>query len=88
MAGLPEGKLMQRMDGPCVVHSPFNEEAEGTDGFIGHQAVVGGVWGGTELFWLQQQLQHVWEVREQEGKVVLVIPVLRGRKIKTRWILT
>lgn len=43
MAGLPEGKLMQRMDGPCVVHSPFNEEAEGTDGFVGHQAVVGGV---------------------------------------------
>lgn len=83
MTGLPEGKLVQRMDGPRALHSPFNEKAEGTDGFVRHQTVAGGVGGDAELLRLQQQFQHVREVGEQEGKVVLVVPVLREQKTKS-----
>lgn len=73
---------MQRIDGPRAIHSPFDEKAQGTDSFTRHQAVAGGVGGGAELLRLQQQFQHVREVGEQEGMVVLVVPVLRGQKNK------
>lgn len=80
MTGLPEGKLVQRMDRPGFVHGPFNKKAEGTDGFIGHQATVGGMGGGSELLRLQQQFQHIREVALHEGAVVLIVPVLSGQK--------
>lgn len=80
MTGLPEGKLLQRMDHPGFVHRPFNEKAEGTDSFVGHQATVGGMGGGSELLRLQQQLQHIREVALHKGTVVLIVPVLGRHK--------
>lgn len=83
MTGLPEGKLMQRTDCPGFFHGPFNKKAEGTDSFVGHQATVGGMGGGSELLWLQQQFQHIREVALHKGTVVLIIPVL-GRQKNTQ----
>jgi len=80
VTGLPEGKLVQRMDRPGLVHGPFNKKAEGTNSFVGHQAPVGGMGGGSELLRLQQQFQHVQEVALHKGAVILVVPVLGGQK--------
>lgn len=71
---------MQGMDHPGFVYRPFNEKAEGTDSFVGHQATVGQMGGGSELLRLQQQLQHIREVALHKGTVVLIIPVLGGHK--------
>lgn len=68
------------MDRPGLGHGPFDEKAEGADGFVGHHAAAGGKGRGHELLRLQQQLQQFREVGLHEGAVLLIIPVLSVQK--------